>query len=139
VMPSPRQQVHAYACDPHFKCRFNRHNNGQGEASASCRKLDELLDFNDEMVLHAKAREFEAEMERIAGMRGASAIGGGLAAAIELTDPFERIIPFDPEYHEVPPGVEAHPDCPSCIAGKEHYHRKSDGSPVVRPRMGEET
>lgn len=36
------------------------------------------------------------------------------------------------DYH---PGEER-PDCPGCVAGKEHYHRKSDGSPVINPGHG---
>lgn len=129
VMPSPRQLIHRSVCDPQRRCRFDSH----GEASAPCKKLDELLDFNDEMVLHEQAREIFAEMQRYAGKRGAMALLGGLSYAAEMTDPYEKINAFEGDIEEyVHPGEER-PDCPSCVAGKEHYHRKSDGSPVVSP------
>lgn len=125
-MTPPRQQIHQQFCLS-ATCRFRTKAHA---INPQCMKLDELLDFNDEMVLHDKAREFEAEVERVSTKRHGVGIGAGLLCAGEMTDPYVKIEAFDedPETH-VHPGEER-PDCPSCVAGKEHYHRKSDGSPV---------
>lgn len=132
VMSSSRQQIHLKFCRDIGACRFV----GGSGSRTLCKQLDELLDFNDEMLLHDKAREFLDEMQRLSRTHrsGAAGMGGGLYRAADMTDPYVKIDAFtdDPETH-IHPGEER-PDCPSCVAGKEHYHRKSDGSPVRRPK-----
>jgi hypothetical protein len=139
VMPSPREKIHILSCDPDRKCRFGGGRSGGAEGSVWCQKLDQLLDFSDEQVLHAKAREFVDEIDRIAGKRGAASMAGGLDRAAEMTGPYVKIPAFDPELDAYNEAAENHPDCSSCVAGKLHYHRKKDGSPVTVPDVPRET
>lgn len=125
-MPSARERIHYQFCPDLGGCRYI---GGENDDPSKCLKLDKLLDFNDEMLLHTQARKLHDAMqaERRQGAQY------GLYKAVELTDPFEKIDAFtgDPE-EEIPPG-ETRPDCPACVKGIEHYHRKADGSPVVSP------
>ena len=124
----PREEIHKVFCATQYECKHE----GAKDPSVWCRVLDELLDVNDEMLLHAKAREFESELEELHRRRVhlAGRIGAGLLRAAEMTDPFNKIDAFDPEMHEVNDAAEENPHCPACVAGREHYHRKSDGSRV---------
>lgn len=129
VAPAVRQTIHLRFCQDLGTCKYV---GGPGNRRR-CDYLDELLDHNDEMLLHNQALEFEAELGRVSGKRGAATLAGGLGRAIDMTDPFEVIGAFD-EHDEVHPGEER-PDCPSCVKGIRHYHRKSDGSPVRLPQQ----
>lgn len=127
VMPTPRQALHKAFCPFPIECR---HQTGTKTPNLRCQAMDTLLDFNDEMLLHAKARELRDEAERVGLRRRDIPVAGGVLRGADLTDPFEMVDQFDPELDEVPPGIADHPDCVACVAGKEHFHRKSDGSPV---------
>jgi hypothetical protein len=124
---SSRQQIHNSFCPSVARCRYRLKGTFAGP---QCKKLDELLDLNDELVLHAMARRLEDEIATAAAGRRGQSLLGGLSRAVELVDPFEKVEAFDPELYEVPPGID-HPNCEACKEGREHYHRKSDGSPVV--------
>lgn len=128
-MPSPREQLHKAFCATQYECKYE----GAADRSLWCTMLDQLLDFNDEMVLHTKAHELVAEGEnlRTSGKRVPQYVLDSRFGAAALIDPYEKQPAHDPvtfpdDYH---PG-ELRPDCPSCVAGEEHYHRKADGSPV---------
>lgn len=123
---SDRQKIHQLFCPSAATCRFRERNNSAGER---CRKLDELLDHNDEFVLYGAARKLEVEHDRLT-LKGKQALGAGMVYAYELTTPFEEIDPYDPDMHQVPPGAEKYPDCDACNAGRKHFHRKSDQSVV---------
>lgn len=131
VMPSPRDRIHIKFCQD-TKCVLETDEPGE-----RCKLLDYLLDFNDEMVLYAKAHELRAEGEKLrtSGKRVPRYVLDSRYGAAELIDPYEKQHAHDPvafpdDYH---PG-ELRPDCSGCVAGKEHYHRKSDGSPVRQMR-----
>lgn len=140
VMPSPRQWIHQQFCSSAATCRFRERSHGF--AGPLCKKLDELLDFNDEQVLHAKAHALRVEGVRIraSAKRVPNYLLDARFGAAELIDPYEKQPAHDPvtfpdDYH---PG-ELRPDCPGCVAGREHYHRKSDDSPVRVPDVPRET
>ena len=137
-MASPRQQIHKTFCATQFECKYE----GASDRCLWCTLLDQLLDFNDEMVLHDKAQELLAEGNKIrtSGKRVPQYVADQRYGAAVLIDPYEKQNAHDPDrfpddYH---PG-ELRPDCPGCVAGKEHYHRKSDGSPVKSPGVPRET
>lgn len=124
VMPSPRQQIHQYFCPSAALCRFRLKGTFTGP---QCKKLDELLDFSDEQLLHAKAHELRGKGETWPNNTQTYSWYTGLAGWL---DPYEKVPSRDPD--------EAYPEevasgCPGCSAGREHYHRKSDGSPVRVP------
>ncbi len=127
---NPRQKIHKAFCATQYECRYE----GARDPGLWCTALDDLLDFNNEMLLHDKALEFETEIGRLSGVRGAAHMGGGLARAVEMVDPFERVEAFDPDLDEIHPGEE-HPDCAGCVEGVEHFHRKKDGSLVKPPSI----
>jgi hypothetical protein len=137
-MASPRQQIHKAFCATQFECKYQ----GASDRSLWCTLLDQLLDFNDEMVLHAKAHELMAEAEklRMSGKRVPQYLVDHRAGAAVLIDPYEKQHAHDPDKFpdDCHPG-ELRPDCPNCVAGKEHYHRKSDDSPVRMPDVPRET
>lgn len=132
VMPDPRQMIHIMLCDTDRKCRYD-FGTMHGEASPQCRKLDELLDYNDEMLLHATACQLEDEMRHVSTGRSGAGVASGLYHGARMIDPYTKIDEFtdDPETHFHP--GEERPDCSGCVKGIEHYHRKSDGSPVKAP------
>lgn len=139
VLPSPREEIHRTFCAVQFECRFDA-GVKQRNASIWCKGLDAMLDFNDETLLHAKARALDDDFNRM-DSRASRVLGPGLLHAVRQIDPFEK---YDED------GVadmtsplfgenDEHPDCPACIAGRVHHHRKSDGSPVkayVPPEEG---
>lgn len=128
--PSPRATIHTSFCPALGGCRYVG-GSPSAEGADKCAALEEMLVYNDEMLLHLKAREFEAEGERFFSLRE------GLARAAVLTDPYVKIDAFDPENDERHPSV-ARPDCPGCVRGDQHYHRVSDGSLVRRPVLPQE-
>lgn len=135
VMPSLRKQLHKVFCAVRHECRYE----GVTSPSVWCEMLNQLLDFNDEQVLHAKARELMDEVASYNGKRGGASMVGGLYRAAEMTDPYVKIPAFDPEMDDFNEAAEKHPDCSSCVAGKPHYHRKKDGSTVRMPDVPRET
>lgn len=132
-MPSIRSRIHEVFCATQYECKYS----GAEDPGVWCRSLDAMLDFNDEMLLHNKARHLAREHDKLTD-KGRRTLGAGLTYAVELTDPYEKIDPFDPETDEINEAAEKRPDCPACVAGREHYHRKSDGSRVVRPDIDSE-
>jgi len=140
VMVPTRDLIHIKFCGANVHCRIER--GVHGPVAESCLLLDRLLDFNDEQVLHTKAHELRAEGEKLraSGKRVPNYVLDARFGAAELVDPYEKQPAHDPEtfpddYH---PG-ELRPDCPGCVAGREHYHRKSDDSPVRMPDVPRET
>lgn len=140
-MPSPRHKIHQLFCPANNGCRYAGGLPSMKGVDA-CAKLDELLDFNDEMVLHTKARELcdEGEKLRTSGKRVPQYVLNSWFGAATLIEPYEKQQAHDPvafpdNYH---PG-ELRPDCPGCVAGREHYHRKKDGSPVMVADVPRET
>lgn len=122
--PSLRQRIHVRVCrDP--RCVLETSDPGD-----ACRSLDHLLDLSDELLLHTKADELRTEAERVGRQRHGVPVAGGVLRAADLTDPYILFDTFDPEMDDEPHGLAKHPDCPGCINGFEHYHRKSDGSRV---------
>ena len=96
-----------------------------------CRELDRLLDFNDEMLLHAKARALYDRWEQM--RKGRDVHGPGVIWSVREVDPFEEV-----EHGGVvdilsPKSVDGYTGCPACEKGDKHYHRKSDDSRVVSP------
>jgi hypothetical protein len=122
-MPDPRKMLHILVCDTDRKCRYDS-GSARGDATPQCRKLDELLDCNDELVLHGLARDVHHF--------GTAWTGEGVnekqavAVIADRIDPFQRVEASDPKPHI---------DCPGCARGIEHYHRRSDGSPVTTPTL----
>lgn len=135
VMPSARQKIHLRFCHDLGTCKYV---GGVGNRRR-CDYLEQLLDVNDEMLLHAKARELMDEVASYNGKRGGASMVGGLYRAAEMTDPYVKIPAFDPEMDDFNEAAEKHPDCSSCVAGKPHYHRKKDGSTVRMPDVPRET
>lgn len=134
VMPSPRQMIHQKFCAVSFECRYDGAT-APGNQSYRCEELDQLLDFNDEMLLHTEAKRFDEEMHRLSREHrsGAAGVSAGLYRAMEMLDPFKKIEAFDEDPEEFTHPGEERPDCPACVKGVEHFHRKKDGSPVVVP------
>ena len=131
-LPSPRQMLHLKYCKAVGACQFVFvGGRADDEAFRKCRKLDELLDFNDEQLLHARARELRDEVSSRREKR--AGVGAGLLRAADMTDPYEKITAFDSDFDDFNEAAEKHPDCPVCAEGTEHYHRKADGSPVRAP------
>jgi hypothetical protein len=128
-MASPHELIHRAFCSGMYECAHA----GAEDPSVWCELLDELLQFNDEMLLHSKAREFSAEMTAVSAKRGGMGLASGLWHAMQMIDPYERIMAFDPDTDDYNEAGEKHPDCPSCVMGTEHYHRKANGRPVHAP------
>jgi hypothetical protein len=120
-MPSPRERIHHGFCPDMGGCRYI---GGRNHDSTKCLKLDELLDLNDEMLLHQAARDLRDSAMRMPDYRppkyGTTGRMATLANADRI-DPYVRVTGDDS-------GSDI--NCPSCVQGKEHYHRKSDGTPV---------
>lgn len=124
---SPRDRIHIKFCTAKH-CRVEQ--SVASMVAQSCKLLDHLLDLNDEMLLHAEADKFRDAIRTYATRRGGSAIIGGLARAAEMAEPFEKIDAFEDDPEEYVHPRENHPNCPGCVAGIEHYHRKADDSMV---------
>ncbi len=107
----PRQQIHQKFCRG-TQCFYE-----SGRRHLLCGYLDELLDLNDELLLHAKANTL-VDMHMDTVLVHGVEVGQGLALAVKVVDPYVRV------------SAGQDPDCPGCEKGIEHYHRKSDGSPV---------
>ena len=130
VTPSSRQLIHLSFCRAVGGCRYVG-GHADDEQRRFCSKLDTLLDYNDEMLLHAKAFELNDDLDRMGLL---SAVRDpGIEYAIRAMDPYEKIEAFTAKDDEVNLMAKRHPDCPSCVAGRAHYHRKTDGQPVRRP------
>jgi hypothetical protein len=100
-------------------------------AGDECKKLDELLDFNDEMLLHTKAGDLYSRWEQM--RKGRDVHGPGVVWSVREVDPYEEV-----EHGGVidimsPKSVDGYTDCPACEKGTKHYHRKSDDSLVKMP------
>lgn len=131
-MPSPRQLIHKLVCTPqHWACIFSIMGSATNTVGDECRQLDELLDFNDEQLLHAKARDLYARWEQMS--KGRNVHGPGVTWSVREVDPFEEV--DDGGVIDVlsPKSVDGYPGCPVCEKGDKHYHRKSDDSLVRVP------
>lgn len=124
--------IHKANCAPHYACKyFAQTRPGGRKVSPSCARLDELLDFNDEMLLHDKARSMYASWEQMP--TGRNAHGPGVIWSVREVDPFEEVEDGGVVDILSPKSVDGYPGCPSCEKGSKHYHRKSDGSRVISP------
>lgn len=118
VMASPRQLIHRAFCATAHECTYE----GADDPSVWCELLDQLLQFNDEMLLHTTSGALQDEMRRVSTGRGGAGVAAGLYHGAVMIDPYTKIDAFDED-----------PDCPGCVKGVEHFHRKADDSPVRAP------
>lgn len=129
MMPSPRQQLHKLVCATQYECKYK----GALDRSLWCTYLDDLLDHNDEMLLHAKARELYSRWEQMPSGRNVHV--PGVLWSVRQVDPFEEVDDGGVIDILSPKSVDGYPGCPKCEKGTKHYHRKSDGSLVTREGM----
>lgn len=132
-MTTAREQVHFHACPDIGTCEFV---GGPGNRR-QCGELTDLLNLVEEQRMHEAAEDLRkvANNPDMAGSSESQEYRTGWMMAAYLLDPYLKIDAFVPGSGASDPRL-IHPDCTQCDAGREHWHRKTDGKRVAVPTLG---